>query len=175
MCNIWSDFDRHNNSLSLHQELIAKATQTHSKPKKIYFLQSLSVALNFSFPSQLQWSTWPFLVEYPLDALEPQNKNGHIACYERKRMTLDFTGFAQLVTPGQVTDLKLTKITKYCLKGHIKTVLQLVTTEDNYVFSLANIMVVFTVIPIICTGQVRSKLVTNCNSKGKESRTLWQL
>ena len=92
--------------------------------KKIYFLNSLSVALNFSFPSQLQWSTWPFLVEYPLDALGPENKNEHIACYERKRMTLDFTGFAQLVTPGQVIDLKLMKVAKF-LESYI--FLQLVT------------------------------------------------
>ena len=45
------------------------------------------------------------LVECPLDALEPQSKNEHIAGYERKRMVLGFKGFQQLVTPGQVIDL----------------------------------------------------------------------
>ena len=64
---------------------------------------------------------WPFLVERPLDALQPQNKNENIVYYERKRMVLGFMGFAQLLTPGQVIDLRLMKIVKFCLEGHIKS------------------------------------------------------
>ena len=41
-----------------------------------------------------------------LEAPELQNKNKHIAHHERKRNVIGFTGFGQLVTPGQVTDLK---------------------------------------------------------------------
>ena len=78
--------------------------------------------LNFSFFYSLyQWSIWPFLVEWPLDELEPQNKNEHIAHEERKQMTFGFTCFALLVTPGRVIDLEMTKIAKFCLEGHIKT------------------------------------------------------
>ena len=62
----------------------------------------------------------PFLVEWPLDALEPQNKNEDIVRYERKRMVLGFTGFARLLTPGRVIDLRLTKIAKFCFDGNIK-------------------------------------------------------
>ena len=35
-------------------------------------------------------------------------------------MVLGFMNFAQLVTPDQVNDLKVTKILKFCLEGHIK-------------------------------------------------------
>ena len=98
----------------------------------------------------------------PLDAPEPQNKNEHIARYEKKRMVLGFTGFAQLVTPGQVTDLKWTKVTKFCLGRPHQKVLQLGTTENEYVLSLANLMVFFIVILVNYTGQVRSKPVANC-------------
>ena len=60
------------------------------------------------------------MAEWPVDAPEPRNKNEHIARYERKRMVLSFTDFAQLVTPGHVIDLKIAKIAKFCLVGHIK-------------------------------------------------------
>ena len=53
-------------------------------------------------------------------------------------------------------------------------VLQSVTPENKYVLSLANLMVLFIVIPVNYTGQIRSKLVSNCNSNGIDSRTLWQ-
>ena len=56
------------------------------------------VELSFRFSRLSQWSIWPFLVEWPLDALESQNKNKHIAHYERKRMILGCMGFA-LLTP----------------------------------------------------------------------------
>ena len=115
-----SDFDRCNKSLCLHQESIAKSDQTHSKQNKKYFLRNPSVALNFIFQSQSQWGTRPFLVEWPLDALELQNKNEDIVHNERKRLVLVFTGFAQLLTPGWVIDLRLTKITKFCLEEHIE-------------------------------------------------------
>ena len=35
-------------------------------------------------------------------------------------MIFDFMGFAQLVTPGQVIDVKLSEIAKFCFEGHIK-------------------------------------------------------
>ena len=107
------------------------------------------------------------LVEWPLDVLEPQNKNEHIAHYERKRMAPGFTGFALLVTPGQVIDLKWiiwvcgSDFDEAFLEGHIKKVLQLGTPEKEYVFSLTNLMVLFIIIPVSYIGQVRSKLVTN--------------
>ena len=44
-----------------------------------------------------------------------------IAHEERKQMAFGFTCFAQLVTPGRVIDLEMTKIAKFCLEGHIKT------------------------------------------------------
>ena len=68
--------------------------------------------LSFSFSSQLQWRIWAFLVEWPLDVLEPQNKDD-IGHNERKQMVLGLTGFAQLLNPGQVIDLRLMKITKF--------------------------------------------------------------
>ena len=59
-----------------------------------------------------------------LHALGPQNKkkNEDIARYERKRMVFGFTGFPQLLTPGQVIDLDhiLTKVAKFCLEGCVK-------------------------------------------------------
>ena len=36
------------------------------------------------FFSQSQWRIWPFLAEWPLDELEPQNKNEDIAHYEKR-------------------------------------------------------------------------------------------
>ena len=36
-------------------------------------------------------------------------------------MVLGFMGFAHLVIQGWVIDLKLMKIVKFCLDGHIKT------------------------------------------------------
>ena len=55
-----------------------------------------------------------------------------------------------------------------------KKVLQLATPENKYAFSLTNPMVLFIIILVNHTGQVRSKLVTNCNSNGIKSRNLWQ-
>ena len=55
------------------------------------------------------------MAEWPVDAPEPRNKKEHIARYERKKIVLSFTGFAQLVTPGHVIDLKIAKIAKFCL------------------------------------------------------------
>ena len=75
---------------------------------------------NLVFSSLSEWSIWPFLVEWSLDALEHQNKNEHIFHYEGKQMLLSFMGFEQLVTPGRVIDHKLTKITKFCLEGYMK-------------------------------------------------------
>ena len=49
-----------------------------------------------------------------------KNKNKHIVHYERKRMVFGFMGFAQLGTPGQIIDLKLRKILKFSLEGHVK-------------------------------------------------------
>ena len=56
----------------------------------------------------------------PLHALESQNKNEDIVHYERKRMVLGFTDFVLLLTPGRVIDLRLMKITKFCLDGDIR-------------------------------------------------------
>ena len=57
-------------------------------------------------------------LEQHLAALELQNKNLYIASYERKQMVLGFMGFAQLMTPGRVIDVKLTKIAIFW-EGHI--------------------------------------------------------
>ena len=57
------------------------------------------------------------------------NKNEHIARYQRKRMALGFTGFAKLIIPGQVIDLKLTKTAKFSLEDYIKKLTMRYTRE----------------------------------------------
>ena len=84
----------------------------------------------FKFSSLSQWSIWQFLVELPLHVQEPQNKNGHIARYERKLIVPGIIGLAQLATPGQVNDLKLMKIAKFWLESYINKVLQWVIPEN---------------------------------------------
>ena len=70
-------------------------------------------------------------------------------------MVLGFMGFAQLVTIGQVIDLKLIQNREILFGGPNQNVLQLVTPEKKYVFGLTNLMVMFTLIPVNYT-QVRS-------------------
>ena len=77
-------------------------------------------------------------------------------------MVLGFTGFAQLVTPGYEIGRMLARvnviaeedfnqlIAKLCLEDHLK---KIETSEKKYVFSLANLMVLFIVRSIT---QVRS-------------------
>ena len=94
-------------------------------------------------------------------------------------MVFDFMGFAQLMTPGQVIDVKLSKIAKFCLKGHIKKfynyIHQSYQSEKEACFLVLRIKwsgqsgESFIVIPVNDTGQFRSILVTNCH--GIESRT----
>ena len=65
--------------------------------QNIEFFCNPSEALDFCFSNQSQWSVKPILAEWPLDELEPRNKNESVARDERKRMVLGFTGFARLL------------------------------------------------------------------------------
>ena len=108
--------------LSLVERVGPCATKNHSIAIfEICFLRNPSVALNFSFSSQSQWSIWPILVEWPLDELELRNKKENVARNDRRRMVLGFKGSAQLLTPGQVKKFaKMTKIVNFILEAVVQ-------------------------------------------------------
>ena len=54
--------------------------------QKISFLWNSSVALNYRFPSQCQWSILPIFVDWSQDGLELENKNELIAGCKGKQM-----------------------------------------------------------------------------------------
>ena len=107
------EFNECNKPLSLYQESIAKSDEAHPKQKLPFTKPISSTQIQFFFFSQSQWGFWPLLVEWPLDVLEPQNKNEDIAHYERKQIVLSLTGFVQQLNPGRVIDLRLTKIVNF--------------------------------------------------------------
>ena len=115
-----SDFDRRTRIIEFTRGIDCKVgpdiLETQRHLFYIFFSKPISSA-QFSSSSQSQWSIWPILVEWPLDALESRNKNERVARSVWKRMVLGVTGFAELMTPGRVIDLKLTKITKFRLEG----------------------------------------------------------
>ena len=77
-------------------------------------------------------------------------------------MVLGFTGFAQLLTPGRVIDFRLTKIAIFLGGIHHTSISFTVSdTREALCLSLANLMVLFIVIAVNYTDQMRSKLGTN--------------
>ena len=66
---------------------------TQNKTKNIYFF-------NLSISSQSQWRIWPFLAEWPLNEVQPQNKNKGIApSLWEKAIGTWFDGFCTTIDP----------------------------------------------------------------------------
>ena len=78
---------------SLRLQSTTQDIRSSNQGKIIDFSLNQSVAFNFCFSSQWQWSIWPILVAWPLDEIETWNIKENIAYYDRKRMVSGFTGF----------------------------------------------------------------------------------
>ena len=133
--NKGSDFDRHKKFLILNQESIAKVNQTHWKQTKI-LLRNQSVALNFSFSSQPRWSIWSFLVEWPYKcARAAKQKRAYCSLWEEANGTR-FYGFCTTSDPRSGHWPQIDENREILFGGPYKKVLQLVTPDNKYVFSL---------------------------------------
>ena len=109
----------------------------------------------------------------PRCARDGKQTQSHCSLWEKANGTR-FYGFCTTSDPRSGHWAQIDEKQEISFGGPHQKVLRLVTPENKYVFSLANLMVLLIVIPANYTGQVRSKLVINCNTNGIGSRTLWQ-
>ena len=127
---------------------------TQNKTKKIYILRNPSVMLNFSFFLQ------PISMEYlaisgrmaPGWAGTAKQKRAYCS-WREKANDIRFYVFCTTSDPRSGHWPRNDENREILFGGPHQNVLQLVTTENKYGFSLANLMVFFIVTPVNYAGQ----------------------